>query len=186
MLEHGRDRSFGLDRRHFLGAALSLLAWPLARYGHAADATAGRASSLSAETLSALASSPLVYVCPLKSDGSESSCHGEVWFGWIDGSVIVNTSAETWKSRSLAKNLDRARVWVGDYGRWKGTLTRNESFRAAPHFDAHVARETDTAVLDGLLVIYGKKYPAEIDRWRDKMRQGVADGSRLLLRYTPI
>ena len=181
MSEDCRERPIGLDRRHFLGAALSVLAWPIARYGKAADATA-----LAAETLALLASSPLVYVSPLKPDGAESTCHGEVWFGWIDGSVIINTSATTWKSRSLAKNLDRARIWVGDHGRWKGKLTENEAFRAAPHFNARVTRETDTAILDRLLVIYAEKYPAEIDRWRDKMRDGFADGSRLLLRYTPV
>jgi len=122
----------------------------------------------------------------LRSDGGESRCHGEVWFGWIDGAVVVNTSADRWKARSLRRGLDRARIWVGDFGRWKKMLGKNESFRSGPSFDARAELVEDVRVLDRLLTQFDEKYPAEIGEWRDRMRNGFADGSRVLIRYRPL
>jgi hypothetical protein len=162
-----------ITRRAFLAGSSAALLAPLAL---------ARAAELDA----ALDKSKLVYVSPLLSDGAESTCHGEVWFGWIDGSVLLITGAERWKARALKRGLDRARVWVGDHGRWKKLLGRNEAFRGAPSFDARAALvEGDAALVDQLLSVYDEKYPEEIDRWRDKMRAGYADGSRVLIRYTP-
>jgi hypothetical protein len=132
-----------------------------------------------------LEKSPFVYVSPLLSDGNESSCHAELWYAWIDDSVVVNVASDRWKATALARGLDRARIWVGDHGRWKGWVGRNEAFRAAPHFDARGERVTDKALLEKLLSTYETKYPDEIASWRDAMRSGVADGSRVLIRYQP-
>jgi hypothetical protein len=134
-----------------------------------------------------LEKSPFVYISPLLSNGQESSCHAELWFAWLDDSVVVNVAGDRWKATALSRGLDRARVWVGDHGRWKGMLgSRNEDFRGAPHFDASVERVDDTNTLDRLLATYEKKYPDEIASWRDPMRSGVADGSRVLLRYRSV
>jgi len=126
-----------------------------------------------------------VYVSPLRADGRESACHGEVWFGWLDGAVVVITGSERWKARALARGLDRARIWVGDHGTWKGLIGANEEFRKAPAFEARAAIAKDAQLLDRLLATFERKYPEEIGRWRDKMRKGFADGSRVLIRYTP-
>ena len=75
-----------LDRRSFLRGSLALLVAPAAL-------------ARAAELEQALETSGLVYVSPLRTDGRESTCHGEVWFGWIDGAVVINTSKETWKAR---------------------------------------------------------------------------------------
>ncbi len=80
---------------------------------------------------------------PLRSNGEESRCHGEVWFGWLDGSVVVITATKSWKARSLARGLDRARIWVGDYGRVKRMVGSNEAFRAGPSFLARAERVSD-------------------------------------------
>jgi hypothetical protein len=134
-----------------------------------------------------LESSPYVYISPLRAGGAESTCHSEVWYAWIDGAVVINTAPTTWKSRSLAKGRDRARIWVGDHGRVKQMLGRNEAFRSAPHFDARVESVVkNEALLERLLAIYEKKYPREIASWSDKMREGYHSGARLLLRYTPV
>ena len=127
-----------LSRREFLAAGAALAAWPLVGRAEAG----GPALSLE----SALASSEFVYISPRKTDGEESTCHGEVWYGWLDGAVVINTRATTWKARSLGRGLDRARVWVGDYGRWKRALGRNEAFRAGPSFDAPAEAGTAPAV----------------------------------------
>lgn len=134
-----------------------------------------------------LEKSSFVYISPLLENGQESSCHAELWFAWIDDRVVVNVSSDRWKATALTRGLDRARIWVGDHGRWKGMLgRRNEEFRGAPHFDARVERVDDESTLDRLLAAYEKKYPDEIASWRDAMRSGVADGSRVVLRYRSI
>ena len=170
-----------IARREFLGACAGLALWPLFRA--ASHAREGAAAELPTALLE---SSPFVYISPLRGDGSESTCHSEVWYAWTDGAVVINTAPTTWKSRSLAKGRNRARIWVGDHGRVKQMLGRNEAFRSAPHFDARVESVVkNEPLLDRLLVAYEKKYPREIANWRDKMREGYKSGDRLLLRYTP-
>lgn len=137
-------------------------------------------------TVDLLESSPYVYISPLKSDGSESECHGEVWYAWIDGAVVVTVASGRWKARAVKRGLQGTRIWVGDHGRWKGTLSNNESFRKAPVFEARGEVVAEEQVLERLLAAYETKYPKEIGRWRDRMRSGYHDGSRVLLRYRPI
>ena len=171
-----------MQRRRFLSASLALLLWPLA--GRSKEPTAvGTLPEPLAEVLEA---SPFVYVSPLRADGSESTCHGEVWYAWLDGAVVLNTASDTWKSRALARGLDRARIWVGDHGRWKRALGgRSEAFRSAPSFEARAERSRDAALLDRLLARFEQKYPDEIATWHDDMRRGFLDGSRFLIRYRP-
>jgi len=144
------------------------------------------APALDPKLLAALAQSPFVYVSPLRRDGQESSCHAEVWFAWIDGAAVIVTARDRWKARAVARGLDRARLWVGDRGPWKQLLGHDEGFRQAPYFDARAAFSTDAALLDRVLATFERKYPAEIGRWRDRMRQGVQDGSRVMVKYTPV
>jgi hypothetical protein len=97
----------------------------------------------------------------------------------------VNTASDRWKARSVRQGLDRARIWVGDFGRWKRPLGTNEDFRNGPSFDARADLVSEARVLDQLLALYEEKYPNEIGKWHDPMRQGFADGSRVLVRYRP-
>jgi len=165
-----------IDRRQFVGGALGLLLASLVRVPRAR-------AGLDADVVGALASSPLVYISPLRSDGEESRCHGEVWYAWLDDSVVINTATDRWKARAVRKGLDRARIWVGDFGRVKGLLGSNEDFRQGPVFEARADFVDDVAVLNKLLAQYETKYPDEIARWRGPMREGFEDGSRVLIRY---
>jgi hypothetical protein len=160
-----------IDRRAFLGGSLGFLLAP---------AVLVRAAEL--ET--ALEKSGFVYVSPLVGEGRESTCHAEVWFAWLDGSVVLITGSDRWTARALARGFDRARIWVGDHGRWKKLVGRNESFRGAPKFDARAEPVKDEALLERMLAVYDTKYPEEIGSWRDKMRSGFHDGTRTLIRYT--
>ena len=54
----------------------------------------------------------LVHVCPLKSDGRESSCHAEVWYFWDRGAVVIATATKGWKVRAVKGGKDKARLWV--------------------------------------------------------------------------
>ena len=174
---HGSDPSNGFNRRSFLAGCLAVAVWPLARGARAGDTTADLQRSLE--------QSPLVYVSPLRSDGAESSCHGEVWFGWLDGTVVLITSNKSWKARAVGRGLGSARIWTGDYGRWNRMIGHNEAFREAPHFDARAEMVRDEKLLERLLGVYETKYPKEIARFRLPFRKGFHDGSRVLIRYTP-
>jgi hypothetical protein len=133
-------------------------------------------------TRDALGRSPLVYVSPLRSDGSESTCHGEVWFVRDGADVVVVTASERWKAKSVAAGLQRARLWVGDYGVW----TRSEGkFREGPTFEATASFEKGAAARARVLASYGEKYPDEWDKWGPRFRKGLADGSRVMIRYVP-
>lgn len=169
----------GIDRRDFLRIALAVGALPW--IGRPA-----RAAGLSGEATALLETSPYVYVSPLRGDGQESRCHGEVWFAWLDGNVVLITAREGWKARSATTGSRKARLWVGDHGRWKGLTGKNEAFRAAPSFDAQARIVKDDALLDRLIAVYEKKYPGEIGRWRDRFRSGFASGERVLVVYEPI
>lgn len=171
-----------IDRRTLLGA---LVGFALAPVSLARAQTKPAAPAQGAALASALERSPYVYISPLLADGAESTCHGEVWFGFLDGEVVIITSAKSWKARSIDRGLVRARIWVGDHGRWKQVVGRNERFRDAPKYTARARKFSDAAVVDELLALYEKKYPKEIADWRGPMREGVKDGSRVLIRYTP-
>ncbi len=164
-----------VPRRRVLqaGAALSL---GLAGLPFARRASAGTLDE-------ALRTSPFVYVSPLDAKGRESTCHGEVWYGWLDDTVVLVTERSTWKSRALLKGLDRARIWVGDYGIWKRWWGTNESFRAAPKFDAIATQVRDDALMERLMQTFAAKYPDEFSDWEEDMRSGYASGKRLLIRY---
>jgi hypothetical protein len=167
-----------LTRRELLGTALAGAgAWLLAPRILAA-------ATLSPELVGALEKSPLVYVSPLKKDGSESRCHGEVWFAWDRDGVVLVTGKDAWKARALARGLERARIWVADYGRirWDeaGKLAK------APHFQASARIDSDPAAFERVIPIYARKYPDEwASKWEARFKQGIADGSRVLIRYTP-
>ena len=177
MAERHRCGEPRLGRREFLGGALALLAAP--RLLRAEE------TGLAPEVVRALEESGFVYVSPLRADGGESRCHGEVWYGWLDGAVVIATRTGTWKARALSRGLDRARIWVGDHGRVKGEPGPDAPFRKAPSFEAEAEISRDPALLDRLLALYERKYPKEIGRWRDRMRREFEAGERVLIRYRP-
>lgn len=165
-----------VTRRELLAlgvGAVATLAWPYR--GHA----------LPADVTGLLERSGFVYVSPLRSDGAESRCHGEVWYGWLDGRVVLITAKTSWKARALERGLTRARLWVGDHGRVGRLLGSNDAFRKAPSFEAAAARSRDEALLDRLMAAFRSKYPGEIQSWEPRMREGFASGDRVLITYTP-
>jgi len=181
----GRRRFLGLlTAGILLPSAAGWWARPVA--ARAAEGAATPQEPLPPATRSLLETSPYVYVSPLDAQGAESTCHGEVWYGWLDGGVVLITATSTWKARALAGGRDRARLWVGDHGRWKALVGTNEAFRSAPNFEARAERVTDPEILDRLMVDYRRKYPAEIGKWEPRMRSGFAEGDRVLIRYSAL
>ncbi len=170
----------GWSRRELLlgaGAALGALALPLGR-ARAEQEPFG----LPQATRDALGASSLVYVSPLKPDGGESTCHGEVWFTTQDEDVLLATGNDTWKARALARGWTRARIWVGDFG---PVGKAEDRFRKAPSFEAKASRDEDPTAFEHLMTEFATKYPAEWGKWEPRFRKGYTDGSRVLIRYRP-
>ena len=169
----------GIDRREFLVGAGAALGGLLLTRGLGAD----ERLALPEATRRALESSGFVYISPLRSSGEESRCHAEVWYFFDEGDVVIVTGSDTWKARAVSKGRDRARIWVGDYG---PVRLGDESFRAGPSFEARVTAAGDRETFDRLLARFGQKYPAEWDKWKPRFESGYGDGSRIVLRYTPV
>ena len=133
--------------------------------------------------LQAAKKSSLVYVSPLLADGSESRCHGEVWFFVDGGDVVLATATKTWKARALGLGRDRARVWVGDFGPYSGA---SEKVAKAPNAVTTAKLDNDRAVFDRLLAAFAEKYADEWGKWKPRFESSYADGSRVVIRYTPV
>lgn len=187
-----------ISRRSFVAGVLAALAWPRRAGGDDHRPPKKKPSRTHfyvdadgnpTPALEVALGSPYVYVSPLLADGSESTCHGEIWFAWLDGEVVSSTAVKGWKSRALRRGLDRARLWAGNYGPWKqygGAAGTNIAYRHGVSFLAKGRTSKDPALLERILEVYEKKYPKEIGRWAGRMRRELASGERVLLRYRPI
>jgi len=134
---------------------------------------------------SAIETSKLIYITPIKSDGKESACHAEVWF-YADGEdLLVVTKPELWRSQAIKRGLDRARIWVGDHGVWKNS---DGAFRKAPSFLARAKHiSSDAEAVGRTLKAMGTRYAGEgWSTYGPRFKEGLADGSRVLLRYRPV
>jgi hypothetical protein len=178
------DRAVPVDhvitrRNLLLGAAAGFGALAFAPRAMAADA----AFTLPEATRAALSGSPLVYVSPLHPDGKESRCHGEVWY-FVDGKdVVVATGVDRWKAKAVRSGRDRARVWVGDFGRGKQV---GEGYRAGPTFLAAASIDEDPAAFRRLMKAFAGRYPDGWGKWESRFEKGYADGTRVLIRYVPV
>jgi hypothetical protein len=172
-----------ISRRDFMrgAAALSGVVLLPANLARSRDAE----FRVSKAAQAAIEASKLIYITPLKSDGEESSCHAEVWF-YADGAdLLVVTKPELWRSQAIERGLDRARIWVGDHGVWKSS---NGAFRKAPSFLAQAKHiSSDAEAVGRTLKAMSAKYADEgWSTYGPRFKEGLADGSRVLLRYRPV
>lgn len=129
---------------------------------------AARADVPSPEVVRALETSSYVYVATQRKDGSFGS-PAEIWFMWDDGAVWMASPTTTWRVKRIKAGRPAARITVGS--------------RSGPTFTARGAIVRDPAMYDRLYATFAKKYP---DRWpgyETRFRDGLRDGSRVLMRY---
>jgi hypothetical protein len=133
----------------------------------AADVTA---ATLPADTIKGLETSPYVYLASERKAGGYGT-PAEIWFMWDGGAVWVATPATSWRARRLAAGRKKARVTVGS--------------RSGPTFDAIGAVVKDPAAYETLYRTFAEKYPQGWKQYEERFRTGLADGSRVLIRYEP-
>ena len=85
--------------------------------------------------------------------------------------------------RAVQAGLDEARLWVGDFGMGRAVGDR---YKAGASFRARAETVKDDALFGRLLTAYGERYAAEWGKWKPRFEKGYADGTRVLIRYTPI
>jgi hypothetical protein len=134
-------------------------------------AVAAGAVTLPPETVELLEKSPYVYVATERKDGTFGAA-AEIWFMWHDGAVWVASPPTTWRAKRIAAGRTAARITVAG--------------KEGPVFSAKGSFVRDPAIYDRLFTTYAKKYP---DRWpgyEARFRDGLKDGSRVLIRYEPV
>lgn len=132
-------------------------------------------------TKESLSNSRLIYLTPIRSDGSESKCKGEIWFSFDgDSHVHVVTQYDAWRANAIRQGLTSARIWVGEFGIW---TRAGDSYRSAPELMLEGAIEDNASAQDTVLSTMGKKYSDEWGVWGPRFREGLRDDSRVMLRY---
>lgn len=164
-----------IDRRGLLRFGAGLIAGVMAHPGAVA-----RAAVPSADLREAMDDSPLIYLTPMRGDGTESRCQAEVWFAHYRADLYVVTAHDAWRARAIAGGLTRARVWVGDVGVWSDS---DGAYRQLPQLETIGSREQDPDVHQAVLDVMGDKYPLQWFVWGRRFRNGLADGSRIMLKY---
>ena len=131
----------------------------------------------------ALVKSELVYLSPLRSDGTLSQCQAEVWFAYVDDAIYVVTASDAWRARAVTQGLGQTQVWVGDVGQWRSS---REAYLQLPRLKAQADFVREQSAQSRVLAAMGGKYSAEWGVWGPRFRNGLADGSRVMLRYRPV
>jgi hypothetical protein len=124
--------------------------------------------------------SDLIYVAPIRTDGSASRCQAEVWFVHHASDLYVVTANDAWRAQAVGKGLTRTHIWVGDVGAWNDS---NGAYRELPQIEAVGSQVKDADSQTSVLDAMGDKYPLEWVIWGPRFRNGLADGSRVMLRY---
>lgn len=136
-----------------------------------------------ASALRAAADTDLIYIANERADGALGRCQAEVWFAPSGGDLVVVTDASSWRVKMAQRQGATARIWIGDVGRWQKA---DGAWRDLPSIRASVQLDDDPSFAAAALDQFGRKYPASWLLWGPRFRNGLADGSRKLLRYAPL
>ena len=129
-----------------------------------------RAAVLSPALVKDLDAATYVYVQSERKSGAWSA-PAEIWFFRDGDAVVVGTKPTSWRVKRILAGRTKARIAVGS--------------ATGPAFEATGAVVKDPALAAKLLAAYATKYPDRWPKYADDFRNGLADGNRVLVRYTP-
>lgn len=127
-------------------------------------------AALPAETEALLEKSEYVYISSTRKDGSLGK-PAEIWFLYHDGAVWVGTSPKSWRVKRIEWGRPGAKISVGKPD--------------GPAFSATGEVVADAEAQALLMKTFAEKYPGGWKSHEEKFRTGFADGSRVLVKYTP-
>lgn len=159
-------------------AAHAIAAPPLpaateAAEGRTAAKTAPQAvpRALTPAETTALNEATYIYLSSTRKDGSLSK-PAEIWFQSMNGAIYVGTRPDSWRAKRLRWGRADAKIWIGA--------------RDGPALLATGAFVTDPARYAQFCSGLAAKYPKSWPRFEKGFREGLPDGSRVLIRYTPL
>jgi hypothetical protein len=132
--------------------------------------TPAYSSSLSPELQKALESSKYIYLQSARKNG-ELSKAAEIWFMVHNGAVWVCSPPTTHRVKRIKAGKTKAKIFIGKAD--------------GPSFNAKGSVVKDPEVNKVLFETYAKKYGNDWNSYEKKFRDGLADGSRVLVRYEP-
>ena len=136
----------------------------------AIPAVPAQSASLSPELQKALDSSKYVYIQSTRKDGKLSK-PAEIWFMSHNGAVWVASPPTTYRVKRIQAGQTKAKVAVGKAD--------------GPSFNAKGSIVKDLEANKALFEAYAKKYANEWKSYEQKFRDGLANGSRVLIKYEP-
>ena len=133
-------------------------------------ASPSRAADLPKDVQDSLAAVTYVYISSTRKDGNLSR-PAEIWFLWHKGSVYVASAPTSWRAKRIRWGRPDAKIWVGKPD--------------GPSFLATGAIVNEPDVLPVLFKTFAQKYSERWSSYEENFRKGLADGSRVLIRYKP-
>lgn len=148
--------------------------WPVAvvfvMVGLFGPAPSAHSASLSPELQKALDSSKYVYIQSERKGGALGK-PAEIWFMQHDGAVWVASPVTTHRVKRIQAGQKKAKIAVGKPD--------------GPSFDATGSVVKDAEVNKVLFDAFAKKYADGWSSYEKQFRDGLADGSRALIKYEP-
>jgi len=129
-----------------------------------------QSAPLSPELQKALDSSKYVYIQSSRKDGKLSK-PAEIWFMPYNGAVWVASPPTTYRVKRIKAGQTQAKIAVGKAD--------------GPSFNAKGSIVKDPEVNKALFETFAKKYTNEWKSLEQKFRDGLANGSRVLIKYEP-
>ena len=111
-----------------------------------------------------------MYIASTRKDGKLGK-PAEIWFLYHNGAVYVASPPTAWRVRRIKAGRTQAKIAGGKPD--------------GPSFTATGAVVNEPDVQPIMFEAYAKKYPDGWKSFEDKVRNGLKDGSRVLIKYTP-
>lgn len=129
-----------------------------------------RGASLSPELQKALESSKYVYVQSARKDGKLGK-PAEIWFMYYKDAVWVASPVTTYRVKRIQAGQTTAKIAIGKAD--------------GPAFNAKGALVKDPEANQAMFDAFAKKYAGSWSSYEKQFRDGLADGSRALIKYDP-
>ncbi len=133
-------------------------------------ATPAHSGALSPDVQKALESSKYVYVQSTRVDGALSKA-AEIWFMVHNGAVWVCSPTDTHRVKRIKAGKTDAKIAVGKAD--------------GPSFKAKGSLVKDAEANKVMFAAFAKKYASDWTSYEKKFQEGLADGSRTLVKYDP-
>lgn len=138
--------------------------------GFSSLSTPAQSASLSAEHQKELDNSKYVYIQSTRKDGKLGKA-AEIWFFPYKGAVWVCSPVTTHRVKRIQAGQTKAKIAIGKPD--------------GPSFSAKGSIVKDAEVNKVLFESFAKKYAGDWSSYEKSFREGLADGSRTLIRYDP-